>query len=350
MAKAKKQKNGKWRVLAYDYTDSLHKRHYKSFTAETKKEAEYLAAAYIACKTDNTSYDTLTLNEAFNRYIESRVGTISPSTVAGYKKIQRTSWEMLMPMRLSKIKPENVQTAVSELSSRCSAKTVRNAYGLLHAVMKTYNSTLDLSRVQLPQKEKVEVFVPTTDEINKLLEVADEHIRVPILLASQGSLRRSEICALTIDDFSDFGVNINKAVVNDEKGSPTLKNKAKTFAGNRFVPLSAEVIKECRNWKHFGIEPNILTHHYYACRNKVPDNPKFKFHALRHYFASELHEHGVPDKEIARLGGWESVETLQRIYQHAMRDKTKPTDDKVINIFSDNFNQNKKCNAKCNAK
>lgn len=75
--------------------------------------------------------------------------------------------------------------------------------------------------------------------------------------------------------------------------------------------------------------------------NKLVKNsnvPKFSFHKLRHYFASELHAQGLPDKEIARIGGWETLDTLHNIYQHSMRDKQKEFDDKVVKIFSDNLN------------
>jgi hypothetical protein len=37
MAKAQKLPSGSWRYLVYDYTDSQGKKHYKSFTADTKK-------------------------------------------------------------------------------------------------------------------------------------------------------------------------------------------------------------------------------------------------------------------------------------------------------------------------
>ena len=46
MAKAKKLPSGSWRAQAYDYTDDSGKRHYKSFTAPTRKEAEFMAAEY----------------------------------------------------------------------------------------------------------------------------------------------------------------------------------------------------------------------------------------------------------------------------------------------------------------
>lgn len=47
MAKAKKLPSGNWRVRAYIGTDSEGKKKYKSFTAPTKKEAEYLASEYL---------------------------------------------------------------------------------------------------------------------------------------------------------------------------------------------------------------------------------------------------------------------------------------------------------------
>ena len=44
MAKAKKLPSGRWRIQVYDYTGENGKIYRKSFTAETKKEAEFLAA------------------------------------------------------------------------------------------------------------------------------------------------------------------------------------------------------------------------------------------------------------------------------------------------------------------
>ena len=46
MAKAKKLPSGNWRVRIYIGADDSGKHVYKSFTAGTKKEAEFLAAEY----------------------------------------------------------------------------------------------------------------------------------------------------------------------------------------------------------------------------------------------------------------------------------------------------------------
>ena len=47
MAKAKKLPSGNWRVNQYIGKNKDGKRQYKSFTASSKKEAEYLAAEYV---------------------------------------------------------------------------------------------------------------------------------------------------------------------------------------------------------------------------------------------------------------------------------------------------------------
>ena len=47
MSKARKTKSGSWRVTVYDYKDSTGKVHQKTFTAETKREAERLANSVV---------------------------------------------------------------------------------------------------------------------------------------------------------------------------------------------------------------------------------------------------------------------------------------------------------------
>ncbi len=341
MAKAKKLKSGNWRVLVYEYTDENKKRHYKSITAPTKKEAEYQAAEY-ALNRKGTSYEDLTLKEAYERYIKSKSAVLSPSTIAGYERSKKNHFQKLMPMKLSKITARHIQTAVNELSANHSPKTVRNAHGLLHSVIKSYRPNFDFNTT-LPQKVKPQYTIPTTADITVLLENANEKIRVPILLASQGGLRRSEICALKLNDFTDLGVNVTKASVYDNNNEVIIKT-TKTIAGTRFVPLPQYVILEARNWKYFGCTPTTLSNWYYKLQNKT-DVPKFSFHKLRHYFASELHARGIPDKYIAEIGGWETVEMLQRIYQHTLRDKQQEISEKIISIFDTNF---QKCNTKYN--
>lgn len=333
MAKAKKLPSGNWRVQVYD----SNTKKYKSFTAKTKKEAEYKAAEYSLHSHEDNSYENLTLKEAYKRYIASKSSVLSPSTVREYTRASNADFPQLMPMILSKITPELVQTAVNEAAAKQSPKSVRNQHGLLYSVLKAYRPQLTLN-TRLPQSKKPEYNVPTTDEVQLLIENAPSRLKVPILLASSGSLRRSEISALTPEDFTEFGVWVTKAIVMDKKHKWVCK-QPKTRAGHRFVPLPKEIIDEALKWEHFGISPGVIDDHFRKFRRSLPV-PDMRFHDLRHYFASELHAQGVPDQYIAKIGGWESVEVLQKIYQHTLRDKETEMTTKIVNIFSTNFTSN----------
>lgn len=217
MAKPKKMPSGKWRVRVYDYTDSDNKKHYRSFTAPTRKEVQFLANECLLNK-DSDTYEDMTLKEAYKRYINSKSAVLSPSTIRGYRLSEKNDFPKLMRTKLSKLTQEDIQIAINEMATHLSPKTIRNRYGTLTAVLNVYRPQLRLHiTLPKPRKPKKEYIIPTTDEVNKLLAEADNRIRVPILLASAGSLRRSEVCALTKEDITDFGVHINKAMVVNEQ-------------------------------------------------------------------------------------------------------------------------------------
>ncbi len=332
MPKVSKLPSGRWRARAYDYTDEKKVRHYKSFTADTKTEA-ILAALEYEPKAAVRSYSDLTLSGAYERYIDTRSNTLSPSTIAEYRRQRKRDFPKLMPMKLKDISPELVQTAVNEAAQTSSPKTVRNMHGLLHKVLKCYAPQIILN-TDLPQKNKPKIYVPTSEEVTAALKASDEWTRVPILLASRGSLRRSEICALTPEDITDIGVVVNKAMVKDESKQFVIK-PPKTAAGFRTCRLPPDVLKEVRAWKHFGVSPDKLEKKWQAVKKSA--GLCFKFHAFRHYWASLLIAKGIPDQYIAADGGWSSVAMVQEVYGHALRDKQNEFGDRIVNIFSQEF-------------
>lgn len=70
MTKAKKLPSGNWRTQVYDYTDENSKKHYKSFTAASKKESEYKASCFALSKHDIDL--SMTVGEAIQIYIDSK--------------------------------------------------------------------------------------------------------------------------------------------------------------------------------------------------------------------------------------------------------------------------------------
>ncbi len=342
MAKAKKLPSGNYRVRAFaGFTDD-GKKSYKSFTAPTKKEAEYLAAEFLAKRKRSAQSQTdKTLSEAYERYIEIKANTLSPTTVREYQHSAQRDFPELMRLRLSRITQEAVQSAVNIMSATHSPKSVRNAHGLLSAVLRMFAPDIRLN-TRLPQPKRAEIYVPTDSDIEKLIRAIEgTEIEKAVLLAAFGSLRRSECCALTADDISGNVVKVHRAMVWTKEKVWDFK-PPKSKAGYRDVTLPEFVIvrlipKE-QGSRIVSLVPTSVTNIFSKALKKA-GLPHFRFHDLRHYQASILHAMGVPDKYIMERGGWKTDSTLKNIYQHTMSDRRKQIEDEICQRFSERFSE-----------
>lgn len=341
MAKAKKLPSGNWRVRIYAGEDVNGKDIYKSFTAPTKREAEFLAAEYqMTGKQKAASAGDMTLREAYDRYIESKSNVLSPTTVREYKRSANRDLQDLMQKKLHSITKEDVQKSINQMAVNHSPKSVRNAHGLLSSVLSVYAPDFQL-HTRLPQKEKNDISIPSEDEVRMLLEASKgTPLHIAILLGAVGTLRRSEVCALTKADLRSTGVSVNKAMVKDANKQWVIKG-TKTTAGTRFVELPSYIMDELnavQNDRLYPYYPGVLTNQFRALtRNVLGKN--YRFHDLRHYSASILHAMGIPDLYIMQRGGWESRETLDRVYQHILTEEQQKINKQIIKRFEDSFSK-----------
>ena len=336
MANAKKLPSGRWRVRVYDGKNAEGKDTYKSFTADTKRQAEYLAAEYLAGKRSRTASDSRTLAEAYARYIEIKKNTLSPATVREYSRAAKHDFPELMPLRLSRLTQEAVQSAVNIMAATHSPKSVRNAHGLLSAVLRMFAPEIRLN-TRMPQARKSDIYVPSEKEVEDLVRsIRGTELEKAVLLAAFGSLRRSECSALLISDIEGDIVHVNKALVLDEEHHWVIK-PPKSKAGYRDVKMPPFVIERlipAENGRIVNIMPVTITDYFIDARRKF-HLPHFRFHDLRHYQASILHAMGVPDKYIMERGGWKTDSTLKNIYQHTMSDKRKQVEDEIVKRFEE---------------
>lgn len=101
------------------------KRIYISVTAETKAEAE-LAKAEI--QTGRRKYQkpiSMTLSEAIDKYIEMSDALLSPSTIRGYRVIQRNAFSSIMDLPLSKLDNDVLREAVNAECKRTTGKNTK---------------------------------------------------------------------------------------------------------------------------------------------------------------------------------------------------------------------------------
>lgn len=335
MAKAKKLPSGNWRVQIFDYTDTDGKRHYKSFTASSKKEAEYLASEYALNKKDKKSAKNISFGDALDNYITLREPVLSPRTIMDYKRIREHDLQELMPLNIYKMNQEQIQIAINNDAKIHSPKTVRNNHGLVSAVLKMYRPDFALNTV-LPKKIRPNLYIPSDYDVRRLMEyVKDTEMELPILLAAFGPMRRGEICALDTDHITGNTVHVEKNMVCTIDNQWTIK-QPKSYAGDRFIKYPDFVADKWIgiNGKITTLTPDCITTRFARILRRAGIQ-HFRFHDLRHYCASIQHALGIPDAYIMERGGWSSDGVLKSVYRHAMSDKTKDMDQKANDHFTD---------------
>jgi integrase len=332
MPKAKKLPSGAWRVRVYDGKKD-GKQIIKSFTAETKKQAEYLAAVYTMEKKHH-EHVGMTLQDAFEKYIESKINILSPATIRDYNFILNRRFTELMPLPLESITNELIQVSINNYARSLSPSTIKVLYGHLSAVLNAYAPDLKLS-VTLPQIIKTDKHFLTENDVKSIMNAAENTpLYVPILLAAFGSLRRGEVAALRPSDVAENGINVRYTIVKNTDGQ-NVRKSPKTIHSVRFVPLPPWIMENVKTWS-FDADIDKMDYEFKKITKQL-NLQGVTFHSLRHFFAAECHALGIPDKYIMAIGGWSSVLTLQRIYQYAMPDKQTEFTQRALNHF-ESFN------------
>jgi len=334
---ATKLPSGKYRSQVFDGYDENKKRKYTSFIADTAKEADLMALQY---STSITKQPYKPENMTIDRYIESKDSVLSPSTIRGYRGIRQRNLTGIIDTKLSKITPEIVQREINREFKEHSSKTVHNIHGLLSAALNVYYPDLKL-KTTLPQKEKKYIYMPTEEEVNQIIYcVTDTPMELPVLLAVCLGLRRSEICGLMWNDI-DFGKNeitIRQAKVLNAENEFNIKT-TKTYSGTRKLRIPDVLLEPLK--KYHGdnefvtvLNPNMISARFAKILLDL-NITHFRYHDLRHYYASVLLALGVPDKYAMEQMGHATNNMLKNVYQHTL-DKEK---EKIKNKINDHFNQ-----------
>ena len=90
----------------------------------------------------------------------------------------------------------------------------------------------------------------------------------------------------------------------------------------RTIYLPATLVSEIEQTGYFfKYSPNKLAEHLHIYQDKL-NIPRFRFHDLRHYFASYASTI-MPESDAMALGGWKSDFVFKQIYRESMKDKRK---------------------------
>lgn len=325
--KATKLPSGSWRAQAYD--KNTKKR--RSFTADTKKEAERQANLWLLTHKESCS---ITFGAALDSYIEAREKTRSVTTVREYKRYREKYYGSLLPVLIENLTDRVLQDFVTELSADKSAKTVINIFNPVKTVIRIHDPAR-VFHVPLPKKERPDIYIPTEEEVKKLIGTAGgTDMEIPVLLAAFCTMRRGEISALQAEDIINGTIHV-KASLADAGGGVWIRKAPKSYAGNRYITCPAFILDLLpKHGPVTPLNPDSITHgmERLVRRSGVHD---MHFHCLRHYCASQMIAHGIPISDVKKIGGWDS-QALEQIYMHSLEESRKKSD-AIWMKFSDGF-------------
>jgi len=258
----------------------------------------------------------MTFRTAGEEYIESKRNVLSPSTLRLYKIIINNISEKFNNLNIHGLTMIDIQTEINRLAKDHSPKTVRNYHGFISAVLGAFRPEMKIYTT-LPQKTKNEPYIPSDEDVRKILEYAkDTEYEIPIVLACYG-MRRSEICALTLTDLDGDIIHISKARVFGDSGE-WVDKVTKTTSSTRDIIIPPRIADKIRDQGYiFKGHPNSITLYLKNAEDQL-GIPHFTMHKLRHYFASKMSALNVPEADIMRMGGWETDHVMKSVYRHSM--------------------------------
>lgn len=332
--KARKLKSGRWNARAYIGKDEQGKSIFRSFTADTKAEAERLAVLNSFKHPAN-----MRAGEMVDAFIEARKDVLSPSTYRGYLSAYKANIEgvAFASIPVSSLDSVKAQRWVNDLTKRHSPKTVKNIYGMFAAALRYFYPDIRLT-VKLPQGRQPKLHTPTTAEVQAVTALAkarDLELYKAILLGGVGMMRRGEIAALTAEDldFQRNTISITKAVARTSENEWVIK-PPKTDASNRVIVMPQFVMDTLpKSGKTVQLTPAKITEHFHTIV-KAANVPAFRFHDLRHYAASIAASSsvGASAETIKARGGWSTDSVMKRVYINQIGDEIDKDTQSIISF------------------
>lgn len=310
--------------------------------SECTREAELLKAKYRnGLQNGVKSVQNQTLDTLMTNYITSRRKVLSPSTIAGYQVIRKNRFQPYINKTPAQIKTSWQKLIDAEVEAGISAKTIRNAWGLL-------SSALDHAGIAPPQVALPPVIRSTrewldADQIKTFIKAMHgNEYEIPALLALH-SLRRSEIFGLTWEkiDLKQNLIHVEGSVVQDENSKQIYKETNKTKNSRRTIPIMIPRLKELLNAvpkaKRKGKIYTAPQNYLWREINSVCEAnglPAVGVHGLRHSFASLAVFVGLSPREAMDIGGWDDIGTMTKIYAHISTANRLKNENKIAQFFA----------------
>lgn len=348
MASVKKRPDGVWRAR---YRDAAGKEHARHFSRKVDGQ-RWL---------DEVTASVVTGTYTGPRTAKTTVGEWCATWLAGYAKrpsTVRAAGNHIARIRarfgavpLAAVRPSDVRSWTADMH----AEELADSY--VHVVYKRFAQIMadavydgliprsPCSRRTSPRPGGQRPYVATTAQIWALHGAVPAALRPAVLLGAFAGLRTAESCGLRTADVDFLRAVIRPAVQWPEEPLKTAASRtAVPVARSLTLELSRCVAarKDVTQREHLLIgadggqlHPKALERAMRTARAKVPGLPAgFRYHDLRHYFASLLIASGADVKEVQARLRHGSARTTLDTYGHLWPDRDESTRAAVEAVFA----------------
>jgi integrase len=324
-----------------------------------------------------TSAHSATVGQLADRYLQHSVAIgRTPNTIHGYRaKFQRIE-DALGDIKLSKLNTSDVDSWYGTLAAGgMTPASIRHFHRLLVAAL---NQGMrwgwvgqNVATLATPPKvPRFEVAPPTAHRVDKLIELARlsriAYFSDLLFFVAATGLRRGEVCGLrwTDIDWSHSTFTVNRSVAQTGAGisvgrpksgqtrkipiDPSVKELLRDRQGKAKADAKVAVaflVDDAYVWSQDAdgnapLRPDTVTQHFNRlCRKaegpaikrarrenralRDDERWRYRFHDLRHFFATNLLSKGIDVNTVAYLLGHADASFTLRVYGHAIEERGK---------------------------
>jgi len=331
MASIKRREDGKYRAR---YRDGNGKEHARHFTR--KVDAQQWLDAATASLVRGMHVDPKTARTTVEQWCATWLegyATRRPSTVRAARVHIAQIVKAFGPMRLADVRGSQVKAWTARLKASGLADSYvyatyrRLAQVMGDAVEDGIMAKSPCTRKTSPGQGSQRPYVATSAQVWALHDAMPEHLRAAVLLGAFVCLRTAETVALRVSD-----VDFMRGVVSPAIQYPADPLKSETSRTPVPIPqeLALELSAAVARWEGETVvtdeigrtsSPWALERAIRTARRKVPGLPQgFRYHDLRHYFASLLIASGADVKVVQRRLRHASAMTTLNTYGHMWPD------------------------------
>lgn len=335
MASIKKRPNGKYRARYRDAANHEHARHFARKVDAQRwldtETASLVTGTYVDPKDRKVTVDEW-CDKWIVGYESKRASTVRQARV----HLARIRKEF-GPLPLAAVKPSGVKSWLARLhkegrqASYINALHSRLSQIMTDAVHDGLLTSNPCSRRTSPGAGKPRPYVATTEQVWLLYGAFEERYRLAVLLGAFAGLRVGEVCGLRRSDIAFDEREIRLAV--QYPAEPL-----KTEMSREAVPIPDELVDALPRPADGGpvtvfahddgaqVSTWAIERQMRAVREGIPGLPEgFRFHDLRHYYASLLISSGADVKVVQHRLRHSSAKTTLDTYGHLWPDSEETT-------------------------